>query len=94
MQGGAPSATVAQAGGVLTAFPLSRAKQVSAAVISLYWKNVNGNWRIASFTVSADSAGSLEWRHTNFGFRNRSLTQARIDSCGSGQNLELLNQNF
>ena len=44
----------AQAGGVLTAFHLSHSKQESAAVISLYWKNVNGDWRVASFTVSAD----------------------------------------
>jgi hypothetical protein len=46
--------TAAQAGGVLTAFHLSRSKQQSAGVVSLYWKNVKGDWRIASFTVSAD----------------------------------------
>ena len=41
-------------GGILTAFHLSHSKQESAGTISLYWKYVNGDWRIASFSVSAD----------------------------------------
>jgi hypothetical protein len=56
--GAPPTAATAQAGNqagdVLTAFHLSRSRQKSAGVISLYWKTVNSNWRIASFTISAD----------------------------------------
>ena len=44
----------AQAEGVLTAFHLSRSRQESAGIVGLYWKNVGGDWRIASFSISAD----------------------------------------
>jgi len=53
-ENGSPPPTAASQPGVLTAFHLSRSRQQSAGVISLYWKNVKGDWRIASYALSAD----------------------------------------
>jgi hypothetical protein len=57
-QGGSPSPAAGSSPpgtrGAFVAFHLSRSRQESAGVISFYWKQVKGEWRISSYGISAD----------------------------------------